>query len=113
MIRSSSWGFAFLGIMIFTSHALASAPVAQGWQPNKSNPYRGLFQPAPLVKPTEPTVVTPPVTPAKPEVVCGTTVITADPSIDPKFRFMIPGPDRPTKFTIRAIDPAICKPGAR
>lgn len=113
MIRTSSGcGVAFLLTAIFASNALASsAAVSQpGWRPNKSNPYSGLFQPAPLVKPTERTPATQPLTTAKPKVVCGTTVITADPSIDPKFKFMIPGPDRPTRFTIRAIDPAICKP---
>lgn len=109
--RPLSWGIATLVTAIFTSHVFASpAPAAQsGWQ-RKSNPYSDLFQPAPLVKPNERTQATSPSAPAKPKVVCGTTVVTADPAIDPKFRFMIPAPDRPTKFTIRTIDPTICKP---
>jgi len=111
MIRPLIWAVALVAAASFASDVFASPTAAQpGWQPHKSNPYSGLFQPAPLVKPTERTQATQPLTPAKPKVVCGTTVMTADPSIDPKFKFMIPGPDRPTRFTIRAIDPAICKP---
>jgi hypothetical protein len=107
---SSSWGFAFLGMVIFTGNALASAPVAQGWQPHRSNPYRGLFQPAPLVKPGEGTQLAQPPT-AKPTEVCGMTMIPADPSLDPKFTKT--PPDRSTKYTMRLIDPTICKPVAR
>jgi hypothetical protein len=50
----------------------------------------------------------PPTPAAKPKVLCGMTVIPADPSIDPKFT--IAPPDRQTKYTIRAIEPPICKP---
>jgi hypothetical protein len=108
--RPFSWGVAFLVAAIFASEGSASpAPVAQsGWQPHKSNPYSGLFQPAPLVKPTEGTQATQPATSAKPKVVCGMTIIPADPSIDPKFT-KVP-PDRSTKFTMRLIEPPICKP---
>lgn len=107
--RTSSWGFALLATVIFASNVFASSPpVAQsGWQAHKSNPYSGLFQPAPLVKPTERTQATPPST-AKPQVVCGMIVIPADPSIDPKFTKT--PPDRSTKFTLRVIEPPICKP---
>ena len=112
MIRLSSWGIAFLFTVLFTSDVFASpAPAAQsGWQ-RKSNPYSGLFQPAPLVKPSERSQATQPSTPATPKVVCGMTVFPADPSIDPKFA--ITPPDRATKYTMRAIDPTICKPAAR
>ena len=97
---------------IFASDVFASpAPVAQsGWQPHKSNPYSGLFQPAPLVKPGEPAQLAQP-SAVKPKVVCGMTVILADPSIDPKFA--ITPPDRATKYTMRSIEPAVCKPVAR
>ncbi len=112
MIRLSSWGTAFLFTAMFTSDVFASpGPAAQsGWQ-RKSNPYSGLFQPAPLVKPSERSQAAQPSTPATPKVVCGMTVFPADPSIDPKFT--ITPPDRKTKYTMRAIDPAICKPAAR
>jgi len=110
MIRiSSGWGVALL-LAIFASNVFASpAPVSQSaWRPNKSNPYKGLFRPAPLVKPTERSEAAQPSTAAKPKVVCGMTMIPADPSLDPKFTKT--PPDRATKFTIRAVDPAICKP---
>ena len=112
MIRSSRWAVALAVAATFASDVFASpTQVAQpGWQPHKSNPYVGLFQPAPLVKPGERTQATRPSTP-KPEVVCGMTVFPADPSIDPKFT--VTPPDRATKYTMRAIDPRICKPGAR
>lgn len=98
---------------IFASNVIGSpAPVAQsGWQPHKSNPYSGLFQPAPLVKPTERAHVSQPPTLAKPKVVCGMTIIPADPSLDPKFART--PPDRSTNFTMRVIEPTICKPVAR
>ncbi len=107
--RSSSWGMAFLGMVMFSSNALASAPVAQGWRPNKSNPYKGLFQPAPLVKPDERAQLAQPST-AKPTVCC-MTMIPADPSLDPKFTKT--PPDRTTKYTMRLIDPTVCTPVAR
>lgn len=109
MIGSLSWVVALLATAMFTTDVSASpAPTAQsGWQ-RKSNPYSGLFQPFTPVKPNERTQATPPSTPAKPRVVCGMTVIPADPSIDPKFT--IPPPDRSTKFTMRLIEPPICKP---
>lgn len=110
--RPSGWGIAFLTTTIFAGTVFASAkPVTQsGWQ-RKSNPYSGLFQPAPLVRPSERSQATQPSTPATPKVVCGMTVFPADPSIDPKFA--VTPPDRATKYTMRAIDPTICKPAAR
>jgi hypothetical protein len=110
MIRiSSSWGVALLLAAIFASEVVASsAPAAQSAWQRRSNPYSSLFQPAPLVKPGEHTQAMPPPPPAKPKVVCGMTVIPADPRIDPKFT--IAPPDRQTKYTIRAIEPPICKP---
>ena len=86
MIRiSSGWGVALL-LAIFASNVVASpAPVSQpAWRPNKSNPYKGLFQPAPLVKPDERAQLAQPST-VKPTEVCGMTMIPADPSLDPKF----------------------------
>ena len=44
--------------------------------------------------------------PAKPSVVCGMTVIPADPKIDPKMR--VAAPDGGVTFTMRAIRPAVC-----
>ena len=104
-----SWGIGILVTAIFTGSVFASpASTAQsGWR-RKSNPYSDLFQPSPLVKPSEHTQVTQPSASAKPKVVCGMTVIPADPGIDPKF--IVPLPDRPTRYTMRLIEPPICKP---
>jgi hypothetical protein len=46
--------------------------------------------------------------PAKSRVVCGMTVIEADPSIDPKIAATLPQDDK-TRYTIRAVDPPICR----
>jgi hypothetical protein len=111
MKRSLSWSIAFL-FALFTSEAFASpAPVSQpAWRPNKSNPYKGLFQPAPLVKPDQRAQLAQPST-AKPTEVCGMTMIPADPSLDSKFTKT--PPDRSTKYTMRLLDPTVCKPVAR
>lgn len=105
----SNWGMAFF-VMTTSVNVFASpAPAVQsGWRPHQSNPYSGLFQPDPLVKPFEVTQATAPATPAKPKVVCGMTVIPVDPSPDPEFTKT--PPDRSTKFTMRLIEPPICKP---
>jgi hypothetical protein len=42
----------------------------------------------------------------QPTVVCGMTVIPADPSIDPGIRFT--PPKDTTTFTIRAVQPELC-----
>ena len=44
---------------------------------------------------------------AKDSVVCGMTVIQADPKVDPKMRVSVP--DRRVAFTMRAVQPTICK----
>jgi hypothetical protein len=46
---------------------------------------------------------------AKRRVVCGMTIIEADPKIDPQMAFEVPKPPD-VKYTIRAIDPPICNP---
>lgn len=44
----------------------------------------------------------------KSRVVCGMTVIEVDPAIDPKIGVTPPG-DEKTRYTIRAVEPPICK----
>ena len=44
---------------------------------------------------------------AKPSVVCGMTVIPADPKVDPKMRVIVP--DRGVAFTMRVVQPTVCK----
>ena len=46
--------------------------------------------------------------PAKPSVVCGLTVILADPKIDPKMA--LKPPDNGTKYTLKIVEPTVCKP---
>jgi hypothetical protein len=44
---------------------------------------------------------------AKPAVVCGMTLVPADPKADPKMRKGTPHPG--VTFTLRAVPPTICK----
>ena len=87
-----------------------SAPRVQP-QPPQAQPFqlpRPRQQPQPSFPP--PTLeLGPAATPAKPRVVCGMTLIPADPATDPKIAK--PGPETKrdgTKFTIRAVQPSIC-----
>jgi hypothetical protein len=45
--------------------------------------------------------------PATPTIVCGMTMIPADPKIDPKMK--VAPPDRGVVFTMRTVQPSICK----
>jgi len=49
-----------------------------------------------------------PAQPAKPSVVCGMTVIPADPKIDPKIAQK--PPDTGITYTLKVIEPTVCKP---
>jgi hypothetical protein len=44
---------------------------------------------------------------AKPTVVCGMVLVPADPKIDPRMRVNVP--DRGVTFTMRAVQPTICR----
>lgn len=44
----------------------------------------------------------------RPKVVCGMTLIPADPRIDPQI--LHEPPDTATKFAIRKVEPKICRP---
>jgi hypothetical protein len=46
--------------------------------------------------------------PAQPKVVCGMTVVPADPAIDTKFR--VAPPDDGVKYALKVVQPAVCKP---
>jgi hypothetical protein len=46
--------------------------------------------------------------PARPSVVCGMTVIPADPKIDPKIR--VAPPNNGVKYTLKVVEPTVCKP---
>jgi hypothetical protein len=45
--------------------------------------------------------------PAKPSVVCGMTVIPADPKMDPKMR--VTPLDTRTKYVLKVAEPTVCK----
>jgi hypothetical protein len=45
---------------------------------------------------------------AKPKLVCGMTIIPADPKIDPKMVIALPSGG--VDYKIRAVDPPICNP---
>jgi hypothetical protein len=46
--------------------------------------------------------------PAKPAIVCGMTIIPADPKIDPKMR-VAPRADG-TTYTLKVVPPTVCRP---
>jgi len=90
-----------------SASALVKPASTAKWTPDKKNPYSKLFTPA-----RQAARQTAPAPPAagvagKPEVKCGMTMIPADPSIDPLIAISRP-PDG-TRFTIRVIEPSICR----
>jgi hypothetical protein len=44
---------------------------------------------------------------SKPTVVCGMTLLPADPKVDAKMR--VESPERGVAFTMRTVPPAVCK----
>jgi len=72
----------------------------------QSDPYRTLFQTPPVTK----NAVLPAVKEAPPKrtVVCGLTIVSGDPQIDPKF-FVTKRNDA-IDYMLRKIDPPACKP---
>lgn len=73
------------------------------WTPGKKDPYNKLFAPP---RPSS-TQAAPSGSTGKPEIKCGMTVIQADPSIDP--RMAITPPSDGITFSIRAIEPTLCR----
>ena len=45
--------------------------------------------------------------PAPPTVICGMTLVPADPRVDPRMR--VEAPERGVTFTMRTVPPTICK----
>ena len=45
---------------------------------------------------------------AKPTVVCGMTLVPADPKVDARM-MRVPAPDSGVTFTLRSVQPPICK----
>jgi len=89
-----------LAILAGAQLVLASEPRAE------KNPYRRLFEPS-AIRVTPFPESAGPAADSKPRVVCGMTLIPADPKIDPKIR--ITPKDSDTRYTIRVVPPPICK----
>jgi hypothetical protein len=49
---------------------------------------------------------------SKSKIVCGMTIIEADPYFDQKMKVTLPKNDN-VRYTIRAVDPAVCNPGSK
>jgi hypothetical protein len=47
-----------------------------------------------------------PAAPAKPAVVCGMTVVPADPKVDPKMR--VAPTDTRTRYVLTVVEPTVC-----
>jgi hypothetical protein len=100
-----------------TSGAGASQPFTARQPQSRTTPYDTLFQvpgqPRPTRDPlpdwwrTTAPFAAPGTVPERPALVCGMTVIPADPAIDPKMR-REPAPDG-TRYTLRTIEPPICR----
>jgi hypothetical protein len=73
----------------------------------RSNPYSGLFKPNGRERAAAAIPPAPPGVDTAPRVVCGMTVVPVDPSLD---RGIAVSPsDRSTRFTIRGVEPPICR----
>ena len=101
---------AFVAVVHIGSASLAAQQPTDGLPP-KASPFGNLF--APSSKPPSPprflfptrTLNQPPA--SKPTVVCGLTLIPADPNVDPAIRHEVPE-DGP-RFSIRSVDPKVCR----
>jgi hypothetical protein len=107
---------AVVAVVHIGSASIAAQQPANGLTP-KANPLGNLF--APKSKPPSlPCFLFPTPTPTlnqrsdvhlapQPTVVCGLTLIPADPNVDPAIRHEVPE-DGP-RFLIRSVDPTLCR----
>ena len=100
---------AFVAVVHIGSASIAAQQPAEGLLP-KANAFGNLF--APSSKPPSPSRFLFPTrtlnqSPPKPTVVCGLTLIPADPNVDPAIRREVPE-DGP-RFVIRSVDPKLCR----
>ena len=100
---------AFVTVVHIGSASLAAQQPTDGLPP-KANPFGNLFAPS-SKPPSPPRFLFPTPTfnqrPDKPTVVCGLTLIPADPNVDPAIRREVPE-DGP-RFVIRSVDPKLCR----
>jgi len=76
------------------------------WKQARANPYSRLFQASGQAGPLASIIRATPSNQA-PIVKCGMTLIPGDPQIDPGIA--TPQIKEPTKFTIRGVEPPICR----
>lgn len=94
--------------LVFGTASAASAQLSFEHHPKK-NPYRNLFgERGPVQRPTAPLRGVSRRAPQKPTVVCGTMIVPADPTIDPKMR--VKPPSQGVEHKLRIVKPPICKP---
>ena len=104
----------FVAVVYIGSAAMAAQQPMNGLPPQK-NPFGNLFQP-PVKTPSPPRLLFPrptfnqrldlPVAP-NPTVVCGLTLIPADPKVDSAIRHDVP--ENGPRFSIRSVDPKLCR----
>jgi len=105
---------AFVAVVHIGSASIAAQQPANGLPP-QANPFGNLFVPK-SKPPSPPRFLFP--TPAldqlrdarlasNPTVVCGLTLIPADPNVDPAIRHEVPE-DGP-RFLMRSVDPKLCR----
>ena len=87
--------------------SLVKTAATSKWTPDKKNPYSNLFTTARQLASQAARVPPAAGVAGKPEIKCGMTMIPADPNIDPKIAISRL-PDG-TRFTIRAIEPSVCR----
>ena len=108
----------FVAVVYIGSASIAAQQPANG-SPPQANPFGNLFAP-PSKPPSPPRFLFPTPTPTptlkqspdvhlapRPTVVCGLTLIPADPNVDPDIRHEVPE-DGP-RFLIRSVDPKLCR----
>ena len=96
-------------VVAFLFVAASASVTGQSLFEPKRDPYRNLFGPPARVRTVQPRPdVASRAVPAKPTVVCGTVIIPADPSVDPKIRAPLPRNNQ--TFTMRSVTPPVCKP---
>ena len=74
----------------------------------QNNPYAKLFEAREAVKPAQQQVAQAAQAAPKKKTVCGMTIIEADPLFDQKMK-VTPPKDPHVRYTIRAVEPPICK----
>ena len=95
------------GVQPLFASGSSSQQAGQQPAPTRPAPYKKLFQLQPLEQVARAQRREEAARSTAPRVVCGMTLIPVDPAIDPKMAIAPKNED--TRYTIRAIEPPICK----